>query len=81
MAEQKKQDLIVVWLRNDLRLCDNPVLTFAASQAAERSSKVLPVFCFDPRFVTEAQPQFLIPCKTGKHRLRFMVESVDDLRN
>mmetsp|Transcript_27266 Transcript_27266/g.33899 ORF Transcript_27266/g.33899 Transcript_27266/m.33899 type:complete len:168 (+) Transcript_27266:60-563(+) len=58
---------------------DNPVLAYAARQA-NPNTQVVPVFCFDPRFFTKAQPQFMMDRKTGIHRTRFMIESVQDLR-
>jgi deoxyribodipyrimidine photo-lyase len=40
---------VILWLRNDLRLHDNPVMNWAAKQKVEMK-EVLPVYCFDPRF-------------------------------
>lgn len=65
----------IVWFRQDLRLHDNEALT----EAIEASDAVLPVFVFDER-VFEGQTAFGFP-KTGPHRLKFILESVDNLRN
>lgn len=58
---------------------DNPVLAYAVKNAKPHT-QVVPVFCFDPRFFTKAQPEFLMSRKTGIHRTRFMLESVQDLK-
>ena len=42
---------IIVWLRNDLRVHDNPVLDWAAKYGG-KTKEILPVYCFDPRFMT-----------------------------
>lgn len=64
---------ILVWFRNDLRLHDNEMLV----EAIAKSDEILPVFCFDPR-------QFELTCyqtiKTGAIRTRFLLETVQDLR-
>ena len=71
---------VILWLRNDLRMHDNPVLSWATKNARP-GTQVLPVFCFDPRFYTKAQPQFHMARKSGIHRTRFNIESVLDLRS
>ena len=58
---------------------DNPVLSWAAKNARP-NTQVLPVYCFDPRFFTKAQPEFHMTRKSGIHRTRFNIESVLDLR-
>jgi len=64
---------VLIWFRNDLRLHDHEPLHDALQQGAE----IIPVYCFDPRqFGTTA---FGFP-KTGKFRAKFLVESVQDLR-
>jgi deoxyribodipyrimidine photo-lyase len=64
----------IVWFRQDLRLHDNEALTTALRMAEE----VIPVYIFDERtFLGETR--FGMP-KTGKHRARFILESVIDLR-
>lgn len=65
---------ILIWFRNDLRIRDNEVLF----EAARRADRVIPVYCFDPRYFgkTEFGTQ-----KTGLLRARFLIESVRNLRS
>lgn len=63
----------IMWFRSDLRLDDNA----AFMAAVESSSSILPVFCFDPRQFGKTQFGFE---KTGRHRARFIIESVENLR-
>lgn len=65
----------IVWFRNDLRLHDNEALTDALRCAEE----VLPVYIFDERIFL-GKTHYGFP-KTGKHRAKFIIESVADLRN
>jgi len=64
---------ILVWFRKDLRIHDNEILL----EAARKSDKVVPVYCFDPRQfeITSFQTQ-----KTGAIRARFLIECVADLQ-
>ena len=66
------------WIRNDLRLRDNPVLAAAAA-----ADELLPVYCFDPQHYGEqaygGTDSFRYQ-KTGTHRAAFQHESVADLR-
>ena len=64
----------VVWFRNDLRLRDNETLF----KAAKNSDVVYPVYIFDPRMFQLTKLGFP---KTGGHRLKFLLESVKELRN
>lgn len=66
------------WVRQDIRLHDNPTLGAAAT-----GEELLPVYCFDPSQYGH-QPYggsdgFTFE-KTGPHRARFDRESVTDLR-
>ena len=74
---------VILWFRNDLRLHDNPVLNWAVKQAAASPQKtqVIPVYCFDPRFYTKAEPNWLMQRKAGIQRTRFGIESVQELRH
>lgn len=64
---------ILVWFRNDLRLHDNEMLV----EAIAKSEEILPVFCFDPRqFEMTSYHSF----KTGSVRAKFLIESVNGLR-
>ncbi len=71
---------IIVWLRNDLRVHDNPVLDWAVRQGAKGLTKeVVPVYSFDPRFYqTKVQPYDSLKC--GIVRARFIRETVMNLR-
>lgn len=71
---------VILWFRNDLRMHDNPVLAWAVKNARP-ATQVIPVFCFDPRFYTKTQPQFMMARKSGVHRTRFAIESVQDFRH
>ncbi|MBK9338488.1 MAG: DASH family cryptochrome [Lewinellaceae bacterium] len=64
----------IVWFRQDLRLHDNEALTTALRMADE----VIPVYVFDDR-VFKGQTRFGFP-KTGKFRAKFVLESVENLR-
>lgn len=67
---------VIVWFRNDLRLHDNEALT----NALEVAEEVIPVFVFDDRLYRGRTGRFDFP-KTGAYRARFMIESVEDLRD
>jgi len=41
---------VILWMRNDLRIHDNPVLHWATKQQPVKFKEVIPVYCFDPRF-------------------------------
>lgn len=64
----------IVWFRQDLRLHDNEALVTALRMAEE----VIPVYVFDER-TFRGETRFGFP-KTGKFRARFILESVEDLR-
>ncbi|XP_050406718.1 cryptochrome DASH [Patella vulgata] len=65
---------IICMLRNDLRLHDNEALLWAF----KNGSQVLPIYCFDPRHYSGTY-HFGFP-KTGPHRLKFLLECIQDLR-
>jgi len=64
---------ILIWFRNDLRIHDNEVLI----EAVNRAGKILPVYCFDPRYFTETSYGTR---KSGYYRTKFLLESVEGLR-
>ncbi len=64
---------ILVWFRNDLRMHDNEMLV----EAIAKSEEILPVYCFDPRHF---EPTRYHSIKTGAVRARFLLESVQALR-
>ncbi len=65
----------LVWFRQDLRLHDNEAIVEAVKHAKEV------VFCyvFDERIFTGKTQWFGFP-KTGKHRAKFIIEAVEDLK-
>lgn len=64
---------ILVWFRNDLRIHDNEILF----KAVKKADKIIPVFCFDPRnFSVNPFGTY----KTGSLRAKFILESVQDLK-
>jgi len=71
MATKKK---CIVWFRQDLRLHDNEALHDALKHADE----LLFVYVFDER-VFKGETRFGFK-KTGVHRTKFIIESVEDLR-
>jgi deoxyribodipyrimidine photo-lyase len=64
----------IVWFRQDLRVHDNEALASSLRMAEE----VIPVFVFDER-TFRGETRFGFP-KTGVWRARFILESVEDLR-
>ncbi|MFN0016225.1 MAG: DASH family cryptochrome [Saprospiraceae bacterium] len=65
----------LIWFRQDLRLHDNEALATALRIADE----IVPVFVFDERaFMGQTRFGFQ---KTGKFRAKFILESVENLRN
>ena len=71
---------IILWMRNDLRLHDNPVLNWVTKQAKNVNKEVLPVYCFDPRFYDYQMKKYNIK-KCGLIRTRFNIETVRDFRH
>ena len=75
MAQTEQEHRVILWLRNDLRVHDNPVLDWAVRNARP-GTQVLPVFCFDPRFFTKAVPEFRMARKAGAIRVVRMARTV-----
>ena len=69
---------IILWLRNDLRIHDNYVLDWALKHPSGKK-QILPVYCFDPRFYTKTTKYDTKKC--GKIRTKFMIETVQNLRD
>lgn len=65
---------IIYWLRHDLRLHDNPVLTALPATTAA----LLPVYCFDPDYF--GPDAYLGLPKVGPHRIAFLLASLADLQ-
>jgi deoxyribodipyrimidine photo-lyase len=64
----------IIWFRQDLRLHDNE----AVSTALRIADEVIPIYVFDER-VFMGETRFGFP-KTGKFRAKFILESVENLR-
>ena len=64
---------ILLWFRNDLRLHDNEALATAIDLADE----IVLVYVFDARKWADTKYGFK---KTGIHRTKFLIESVENLR-
>lgn len=63
----------IVWFKTDLRLSDNETII----KAIEQNDQVIPVYCFDEKqFVTTSSGLK----KTGDFRVRFLRESVQNLK-
>ena len=69
---QKKQEVNVVWFRNDLRTTDQHSLT----KATKQELPVIGVYCFDPKKFEMTDYGFR---KTEKYRAKFLIETVTDL--
>ncbi|GAB5519646.1 MAG: DASH family cryptochrome [Rhodothermales bacterium] len=66
--------MILVWFRNDLRIADHEAL----ARAVATGQRILPVYCIDPRHFGRTRWGTQ---KTGVHRVRFVLESLSDLRH
>jgi len=63
----------LVWFRNDLRLHDNEALHLASQY-----DQLVPAYIFDPHWFGETSFGF---SKTGPHRMRFLLETIKNLRS
>ena len=72
MTKQLHKTVICLF-RNDLRFHDNEVLLWAH----RNGDHVVPMYCFDPDHF-KGTWHFNFP-KTGQHRAKFLLESVQDL--
>ncbi|CAE8657018.1 unnamed protein product, partial [Polarella glacialis] len=72
---------VVVWLRNELRLADNPLLMRGLQLCRDRpGAKLVLAVCLDPReFGPDARTAFGSP-KVGEARRRFIEESLAELQ-
>lgn len=64
----------IVWFRNDLRVHDNEALL----DAIKDNDEIIPIYIFDTR-IFDSSTSHGFP-KTGTHRSKFIVESINDLR-
>ena len=70
---------LVLWFRNDLRIHDNVLLHTAINELKTNNyNEVICCYCFDPRSY-ETTPYNSIKC--DKHRAKFVIDSVNDLRS
>lgn len=80
--KEPKNQRIIIWFRNNLRLLDNGILNWAVEKVGSLGkdfvAEVVPVFCFDPRVFTEMAYKDIR--KAGILRTKFMIESVVCLR-
>jgi len=78
-----QQKIFIHWFRQqNLRLHDNPALheTIQASSKVPGSG-ILPIFCFDPRFISGKTITPFGSQKCSVRRAQFLLQSVQDLRN
>jgi deoxyribodipyrimidine photo-lyase len=71
--QKTKNNMNLVWFRNDLRTIDNAVL----AEACKNSNRVIAVYCFDPKYFEINKQGFKI---TEKYRAKFLIETIEDLR-
>ncbi|CAF3627481.1 unnamed protein product [Adineta steineri] len=64
----------IVWFRDDLRLHDNETLAWAHMN----NDYVIHIYCFDPRQIT-AKTYKCDFVKTDKYRLKFLMETIENL--
>jgi deoxyribodipyrimidine photo-lyase len=81
LQSSPSKGMIFHWFRGtDLRLHDNPALDRAIEQCAKTNSKLVPVFCFDPRIFGDSARSDFGSLKCGPRRAKFVMESIADLR-
>lgn len=71
---QNKQNISVIWFRNDLRIRDHKAL----NQAIESGLPILAVYAFDPRHYQKTRWGFK---KTEKFRAKFLIETIENLQS
>lgn len=72
--QKTKNNSNLIWFRNDLRTIDNAVL----HEVQKNGNPLIVVYCFNPRHFTIDKFGFK---KTEKFRAKFLIESVQDLKN
>jgi len=80
---KKSNNLNIYWFRHqDLRLHDNPALQKCIDDSKKQSNSegIVPIFCFDPRFVGRTTTTPFGSLKCSVKRAKFILESVQDLR-
>ena len=71
--QKTKNNINLVWFRNDLRTIDNAVL----AEALKNGNPIVGVYCFDPKYFKVNKHGFKI---TEKYRAKFLIETVEDLK-
>ena len=66
----------IYWLRQDLRLHDNPALQCAVQRAEQAGGWLLPVYVHDPAQALPTRWGFV---RMGRHRQAFLAQALDDL--
>jgi len=70
---------VIVWLRNELRLADNPLLFHAVDLCKQHGATLDPIVCLDPRdFAQDVRTRFG-SVKVGAARRKFLEEAILDL--
>ena len=83
---KNKTPLHIHWFRQDLRLLDNPALNRAIQNSNKSlpkndiSNGIVPIYCFDPRFVGGNTMTPFGSQKCSARRAKFLLETVEDLR-
>jgi len=72
--QKRKNNISLVWFRNDLRTQDNAVLY----EACKKSDNVIGLYCLDPRHFETTRFGFK---KTEKFRAQFLLETLSDLKS
>ena len=85
MSAAKTKPIHFHWFRQDLRLHDNPALNKCiqnsnTSPKNDVSKGIVPIYCFDPRFVGGDTITSFGSQKCGVMRAKFLLDSVEDLR-
>lgn len=70
--QNSKETTALVWFRNDLRIQDN----YALNEACLNNSKVVGIYCIDPRFFEFTSYGFR---KTEVYRAEFLLQSIKNL--
>lgn len=70
---------IILWLRDELRLSDNPLFQRAIALCRQRDASLVPVFCFDPQYLAPGVQTWFGSEKLGDLRRRFLEESLADM--
>ncbi|WP_299126328.1 DASH family cryptochrome [uncultured Winogradskyella sp.] len=71
--QKTKNNINLVWFRNDLRTIDNAVLF----EAQKNCDQLIGVYCFDPRLFSLDKFGFK---KTEKYRAKFLIETIHNLK-